>query len=69
MAKTQYDLEINDIRFESEAEALACKRDLAAFFNAGGVLWQSLDVWMSVDQVYETRWDCPSAPGGARRAA
>jgi len=26
-------------------------------------------VWFEVDRVYETRWDCPIAPEGVRRAA
>jgi hypothetical protein len=68
MAK-RYRLDIDGITFKSEAEASACREDLLAFFNAGGVHWQSLDVWMTVDQVYETRWDCSSVPGGARNAA
>ena len=25
--------------------------------------------WFDVDLVYETRWDCMAAPGGARKAA
>lgn len=67
--RDRHRLDIGPIHFNSEAEALACQKDLKAFFNAGGVAWQSLDVWMTVDQVYETRWDCRSVPGGARRAA
>lgn len=68
MADKKYTLEIGNITFRTRVEAEACERDLKSFFNAGGVLWQSLETWMTVDQVYETRWDCCSVPGGARRA-
>jgi hypothetical protein len=26
-------------------------------------------IWLEVDRVYETRWDCPIEPEGVRRAA
>ena len=32
--------------------------------------WQDIDrIWLEVDRVYETRWDCMAVPGGARQAA
>jgi hypothetical protein len=32
--------------------------------------WQDIErIWLTVDQVYETRWDCHTTPEGVRRAA
>ena len=34
------------------------------------VEWQDIDrIWLEVDRVYETRWDCPIAPEGVRQTA
>lgn len=36
----------------------------------GRVCWQDIErTWLTVDQVYETRWDCMAVPGGARKVA
>lgn len=46
-----------------------CSADkLVAFLN--GSNWQDEErTWTTVEQVYETRWDCMSEPGGARLKA
>ena len=36
----------------------------------GKTWWQDIGrTWLTVDQVYETRWDCMAAPEGVRQAA
>jgi hypothetical protein len=61
------EISIDRLEFRTRPEAEACCVDLKNFFDCGGTNWQSLKVEMSVDQVYDTRWDCPTAPEGVRR--